>query len=1035
MFKRSRVSAAALAALGGMLVSVPTLSVAQGTGAAAQGGDRVVVTGTRILRSDLQSSSPMVTVSEAEIVGRQDITLDTMLNTLPQVNPAGTTTSNNPGNGGQSNIDLRGLGANRNLVLIDGRRPMVSASDQTVDLNTIPLALIDSIEIITGGAGAVYGADAVAGVVNLKLRKRFQGFTLSAGTQDSTEFRDSRENRFSVIAGVNFDGNAGNATLYVDTAKRNPLIKSQRSFAAVATSTTSFFPEGSYRPSGNNPSQAAIDALFSQASYRCPPGQFSPTCTQQSYTSANVPRSAQYIFNSDGSLATVGIFNNATVDVRNWRYPVDLGVNGRIFPDVYSYNFDAVNLLVLPLERTSVGGRFDLALPGGTELFSRFTYTNYTASSALAPTPIPTVNVRNPANASVSQASSSLVVAGASGTGNALVVPVTNPFISADLASLLASRTGDNANLVGSGATEPFLMRWRSVPLGLRLVDNENDVLQALIGAKGDLLSTGWTWEAYASYGSTKRRIVQFGNLNTQRLQAALEAPDGGRSLCAGGVNPFGRQSLSADCVNFLSVEGSQSTEFTQRIAQAFVTGDVAKLPAGSMAAVVGAEVRNFAYDFKPGSAAGPISGFNVQNPAKGKNSFTDVFGELQVPLLRRAPFAQSLDLSLAVRSSQSEFEDITDGLKGDKKRDTTYAMNLTWQPANELRTRASLQRTVRAPNFGELFDGGGNAPQYFDPCSAGTVGRAGPNGAQLTTLCGVVDAFQVGGVSPTYAQTPGSQTSISIAGNRDLKPETGNSVTFGLVFAPGNQSALRGLSASIDYYQIKIKDAISTPDVNEIIADCYNYYGRNPTYSATYSSCAGIGRAGGDVVQVFGDRADGTFSGGNGGSIKTSGIDVALGWAGRAGPGQMTLGVNFSHLLSYKARSAAFLPEKEFKGTIPYFGAGFGQAFPTNRVMVSGGYKLGDYGVDFRYRWFSAMSNRMALNFPGEVFTGTQATGYLDLAASVDIGKNFTVRVGLNNALDQQPRTYAPNVQSGTDPSVFDVVGRRYLVQATAKF
>jgi outer membrane receptor protein involved in Fe transport len=103
--------------------------------------------------------------------------------------------------------------------------------------------------------------------------------------------------------------------------------------------------------------------------------------------------------------------------------------------------------------------------------------------------------------------------------------------------------------------------------------------------------------------------------------------------------------------------------------------------------------------------------------------------------------------------------------------------------------------------------------------------------------------------------------------------------------------------------------------------------------------------------------------------------------------------------------------------------------------VTLSGGYKLSGYGVDFRYRWFSAMSNRMALNFPGEVFTGTPATGYLDVGASVDIGKNFTVRVGLNNALDQQARTYAPNVQSGTDPSTFGVVGRRYLLQATAKF
>ena len=1032
MFKRTKISVGVLSALGVSLALPPTFALAQ--------GERVVITGSRILKSELQSSSPIVSISASEIVGRQDITLDTVLNTLPQVNPAGGTTSNNPGNGGQSNIDLRGLGANRNLVLIDGRRPMVSASDQSVDLNTIPLALIDSIEVITGGAGAVYGADAIAGVVNIKMRKRYQGVTLSAGSSQSTEFRDGRENRFSVLAGTNFAGNTGNASLYFDYAKRDALIKGERAFAAVATSTTSFFPEGSYRPTGNNPSQAAIDSLFSQASYRRPFAGMpaDPATGLVPYTSANVPTNAQYLFNADGTPIPVGLFNNSTVSVRNWRYPVDLGVNSNVFPDLYSYNFDAVNLLVLPVNRSSLGGKIDFTLPGGVELFGSFNVTAYSAKTALAPTPIPTINVLNPARASRTQASSNLIVDGAAAngasraSGNNLVVPVTNPFIPADLATLLASRTGDNLNIVGSGATEPFLMRWRSVPLGLRLVDNNNEVTQALIGAKGDLLNTGWTWDAYASWGETVRSITQSGNLNTNRLQAILEAPDGGRSLCAGGVNPFGRQGMSAECVSFLSVDGAQSTTFKQRIVQAYVTGDVTKLPAGNLTAVVGAEIRRFSYDFKPGSAAGPISGFNVQNPAQGTNAFNDVFGELQIPLLRRAPLAQSLDLSLAARSSQSEFMDVTDGIKGDKQRSSTFAMNLTWQPADSLRARGSLQRSVRAPNFGELFDGGSSAPQYFDPCSASTVQRmTGPAGFQ--TLCGTLGGP---GVASNYAQSPGSQSQTILDGNAALKPEKGTSVTLGLVFSPGNQSALRGFTASVDYYQIDVKDAIVSPDPNEIIADCYNFYGSNPAYAANHITCTGIQRQGGDIFFI---GAPGTTGGNilasNGGRIKTTGVDLALGWASKVGPGQLSLGINYNHLLGYKSRTASYLPEKEFKGTIPFFGAGFGQAFPENRVVLTTGYKLAGWAVDARYRWFSAMSNRQSQNFPGERFTGTQSTGYLDIGGSVELFKALTLRVGLNNALEQQPRTYSPNVQSGTDPSTFDVVGRRVFVQATAKF
>lgn len=1014
--------------------------------------DRVVVTGSRILKSDLQAASPTQTVTEAEIVGRQDVTLDTILNTLPQVNPAGTTTSNNPGNGGQSNIDLRGLGSNRNLVLLDGRRPMVSASDQTVDLNTIPLALIDNIEIITGGAGAVYGADAVSGVVNIKLKRRFDGVAVAAGISNAADKRDAREERFSLLLGNNFDGNRGNAAFYVDTTNRQTLIKGQRAFAAVATSTTSFFPEGTYRPTGNNPTQAAVDALYSQNSYRQPlPGQTTNVSGGLvNYTSGDVPAGSVHSFNTDGTLIYPGIFNSPR-DVRNWRYPVDSGVNTNIFPDAYSYNFDAVNILVLPLKRYSMGGKFDFAFDNGTEIFGRLSQTVYTAKQALAPSPVPTIRVARTGEATAGQAESSLVESGQS-TPNNLIVPVTNPFIPADLAALLASRstTGNQTAIVGSGPTEPFQMRWRTLGAGLRESKFDNDVFQLMLGAKGDIGKTGWAWETSGSYGKTQITQAQSGNIDTNKLQRALEAADGGASLCAGGINPFGRQALSASCAQFLNVNSETVTTLNQRILQGFVTGDIAKLPAGALSAVVGAEYRGFQYDFDPGSVSGPISGFNVQSAASGKNNFVDVFGELQIPVLRRAPLAQSLDISLAARTSQSEFEDLEKQVKGDKQRSNTFAFNLTWSPVADIRARASLQRAVRAPNFSELFDGGGSAPQYFDPCSATSAGRTtGNNAALLTALCARVDAAGVP-LAGNYVQTPGTQASVTVEGNTALKPETGNSVTLGLVFAP-QQGGLRGFSASVDYYQIEVKNAITSPDTNEIIADCYNYYGRNPTYAngandptpglagtigpgAKY--CGGVFRGGGDILFVDNpDTASGAFAGSNGGRIKTSGLDFALGWRGKLGPGEFSVGLNLTHLLSYKLKTADFLPEKEFKGTIPYFGAGLGQAFPENKLVFNTGYDFGMVAVDARYRWFSAMSNRMELMFPGEKFTGTAATGYLDLGVSVEPFKGVTLRAGVNNVMDQEARTYSPNVQSGTDPSSFDVIGRRYILQMNAKF
>ena len=400
----------------------------------------VVVTGSRIVRQDFIANSPITTVSAEQLKQNADITLDTFLNTLPGVNPAGTTTSNNPGNNGQSNVNLRGLGSNRNLVLIDGRRPMVSASDQTVDLNTIPSALVESIEVITGGAGAAYGADAVAGAVNVKLKRNFEGAEVNVGYSNSTEESDAQEYTVSTALGANFGDDRGNAVIGFEYGNREGMIKSQRAFSANATATTSFLPEGLYFPSGNNPTQAAVDGVFAR----------------YGVAAGGVPAGSSLIgFNLDGTLLSRGVFNSP-LNVQNWRYPVDLAVNGPLFPDVYSYNFDAVNILTLPLERRSMLAKMNYEWDNGVEVFTQFGYTQYDSTAALAPTPISTITTAAPGENRTGGEATSPLVAPMGRIANLLIIPVTNPFIPADFRTLLASRTGDNAALVGAGATEPF---------------------------------------------------------------------------------------------------------------------------------------------------------------------------------------------------------------------------------------------------------------------------------------------------------------------------------------------------------------------------------------------------------------------------------------------------------------------------------------------------------------------------------------------------------------------------------------------------
>ena len=1001
------------------------MSVALCAGAAmAQSDDAgvsqadIIVTGSRIARPNLEANSPVAVVTGEATVANADITLDTFLNTLPQVNPAGTTTSNNPGNGGQSNINLRGLGSNRNLVLINGRRPMVSSSDQTVDLNTIPQGLIERVDVTTGGAGGAYGADAIAGVVNLVLKRNFEGLDLRASYSNAVPKTDAREYQISGTIGGNFADGRGNVTFSAEYAKRQGMIKAQRPFAAQATSTTSSSPTGTFVNSATNSiQQADVDALF--ASY--------------GVASAQIPRVNQLGFNSDGSLFGVGTFNSP-VDVSNFRYPLDSAANPNLnyFPDFFSYNFDIVNILTLPLERKSafVTGRYEIS--PAAEFFVQGGYTNYNSATALAPTPVSTgiVNSLNTVSG-VANARSPLVQAGNCGANpcriTGFVVPVTNPFISSDLATLLAGRTGDDPALAGSGATEALRIGYRFLGTGLRESQTENEVIQGLVGLRGEIAS-GWNYEAYYSYGQTTIDEKATGNVNVQKVQALLEAADGGASLCAGGFNPFGIQPLSDACVAYVAETGQTRTRFTQNIAQAFVSGELTDLPGGPLGVVLGVESRKFKYDFDPGALFGPIAGFNTATPDLGTNSFLDVFGEL------RAPITDTAEISFTARHSRSDFNDKFNGIDGDPVKSWAYGVNASWAPVPEVRVRGSYQRSVRAPNFGELFSGGGSFPQIFDPCSVTSNFRQ-TGGVAAANLC------QATGVSAgtlnTFVATPGAQAFLGGTGNTELKPEKADTFTAGFVFNAA------GITGSVDYYNIRIKDTIYNPDVNELIASCYGYNDINPNLDATSPYCDSLARSGNNIAALYlpaslGGDADGYFRATNQGTVKTSGVDVQLGYRLPTEFINKEAGLNFNlmlnYLIDYKVGGLGGLVT-DYAGTASFFGVGLGSTFPKWRATLNS--KLNftkELSFDTRVRFIDGMENRAARIYKGEEFTGPGSVWYFDFALEANV-EALTFRVGLNNAFDRKPPVYSPNVQSGTDPSMYDVIGRRGYVSARLRF
>ncbi len=1004
----------------------------------------IVVTGSRIVRQDYIANSPIATVTGEAATANADVTLDTFINTLPQVNPAGTTTSNNPPNNGQSNIDLRGLGANRNIILIDGRRAQPSGNDLTVDLNTIPQALVENIEVITGGAGATYGADAIAGAVNIILKKDFEGVDVRANYSNSTEFWDAEEYQFSAVIGGNFADGKGNAVLGFDRSFRQAMIKSQRDFSQNATSTTSFLPEGALFWSNSNPiTQDAINTLFDGYGVDA-----------EDVTGA---ASGSLGFNLDGTVFYKGVFNSP-LDVQNYRYPIDGSVNQGLYPDLYSYNFDFVNLLVLPMDRYSFMSKINYRLDNGVEFFANVGWTEYTAATALAPTPFPTVNTRNPSDADVDDVISTLVTPG-SQISQQLVVPVTNPFIPDDLAFLLANRNacdavdeednpiGDNPALVGCGPDEPFTMRQRTLGLGLRQSSYENTVVQFLAGIHAPLGDTGWELEATVQEGRTEIDESQQGNLDTQRLQGLIEADDGGVSTCEGGFNIFGRQPISADCANYLESTTTLSTEMKSQIAQAFVRGPVFTLPAGQASAVLGAEYRAFEYHFDPGSASGPISGFNTQNPDAGNNSFSDLFGELYLPLISDQQYAQLVDVTLGYRYSWSEFTDEITGRSVGPRGSPAWKIDLNWEISDPVRVRASYQRSVREPNFAELFAGGGDAPQYFDPCSVTSQFRQN-GGTAARDIC--LNAGLIGGISSaaidTYVQTPGSQIGVDQAGNTELQPEKGKTFTLGVVLNSWSDNPwLSRLRGSVDYYNIQIDDAMLVPTPNQIVAACYNYYGTNPDLDPDVDNCFNLLRFGGDILWIY-DYAhtdDGVFAATNGGHQKTSGLDFQVDWAidtdliGLDNMGTIRVNALLTHVIEFKQQDPIEgVPELDFAGTIAYFGSGLGSSFPEWKATINTIWDVDPFMFGVRGRYISSMDNRLTVEFPGETeFTGVDAIWYWDAWGSYDVNDNVEVRLGVNNLFDQDPETYAPNVQSGTDPSTYDVVGRRVFGSIRLRF
>jgi len=940
----------------------------EATPAPTEGLAEIVITGSIIQSPNQLSPSPIVITSAEDLRQSGQVSIESTLNQLPQFSPAGTAATGGQGTGGHATLDLHGLGSNRNLVLLDGRRLPLADIFGDVDINIIPDSILSGVQTITGGASAVYGSDAMSGVVNFITLKNFEGMVTDLQYGNSVK-EDYGQFSGSTAFGTRFAGDKGHALLSLGYTHRQGLYGSERGFFDYVT-PSSFIGQGTFVPAPTNlPKQATVNTLF--AGY----GAATP-----------VSNTLNLGFNNNGSLFT-------QTGAKNYLGPTTDGY--AILAGNVRMPVGPQGIILNPLNRKSVFSKFDYEVAPSVTAYGQVLYVNsdvYTSSGK-----------------SLTQ------------FGTLTTIPVTNPFIPADLATLLASR---------ANPTAPFTWNGRYVGIPAKSWDEQYDTAQYLAGLKGSLPIKDWTWDVFASYDTTDHLQSNYHAVLKSQVQNLLNAPDGGNSLCAGGFDPFGLSgstNISAACQNYMTTTAHSTERLTQTNIQGTVQGSLATLPAGDLNVALLADFRRNTYNYSPDAnlAAQNIEAVIASAPSQGAIGVKEVAGQIDVPLLADLPLAKKLSLGAAFRHSDYTTSGGVNTFEGDLK----------WSPVQSLLVRGSYQRAVRAPNIGELFSAASGSQIAFgtppasigDPCDVRSSARTGANGASVRALClaqgvpaAVIDSYTF----PTTA------TAGLSSGNPQLDPETANTYNIGFSWTSrASAPLLSDLGVSVDYYNIDIKKVISVVPGLTALSKCYNLDGSNPAFSPTNQFCQLLQRDSSGLLQVINTPYL------NLGGLKTDGVDLQMHWG--VSLGDLGLGTHSGRIFAtsglgwlhgYSIQTLPGGPFQNYAGTNTIAAGLTSSTFPKWKAVTTVGYGLGGLTLSVRWRYQDAMADVTAVTTPKNPGVGVPAYNLVDLLGTYVINKQWEVRAGITNAGNHAP-VYVSSSQNSTDASVFDVVGRAYYV------
>ncbi len=1008
------------------------------TAATPPGEEAIVVTGSRIARETYDTPAPVIGVSSEDLAESGDSELSETLADLPQLSSAtnDSTVTGNTQNSGLSSIELRNLGSNRTLVLVDGRRTVSNSGiSNLVSLSTIPSDFIDRVEVITGGTSSVYGSDAVAGVVNIITKKNERGLTLRARAGVTSE-GDGQELTLGATYGTRFADGRG-YFLVSGTYDRDWGIRAvDREWAVRPVSYDYDFENGINEFEG-----VYINADGAPASGSRPASQFPPL--MMSDLSSFIPggvfsgaNSARDRFYRNGVLVERGpdpvTGDPVTGSGGGANSPGNVGY---FLPNRDGYNQRTGRSLILARERYLGAAKLEYEFSDAIEGFAQLQYSRITSGETRESVGIgwdSTYPLTDPVTGVTTEIEYGKIPCRPdSGRGSG----PCNPFVPDEI----------RADAPSTGAGIAWDRRFDEV--GGQITENKRETIRSWAGLRGKI-SDSWNWEASFGYGQYKQDQWRRNEINGVNLTQALNAelgPDGAprcvdadaRDAGCVPINLFGEGAITPEAAAWIRADLHQELTIRQYTGQAFVTGELFQLPAGPVGAAFGVDYRKDSQELTGDllSQTGGTTGNAVPNFG-GSIRALEGYGEVSVPLLRDAPGAYLLSVDASARVADYSIDNV--GTVFSWRGGVQYA------PIPDIRFRAQYARAQRAPDIAELYSPPrGNFEAANDICDGVTPTTTGQIAAGCRLDPGIQALFAqqaTDGVTQQYSQAGNSLYSPN-GGNLDLKEETADTLTLGAVLAP---RFIPGLTIAVDYYDIRIKDAIDAYSNRDIQLQCYD----TDVPQADNPFCADITRNAnnGQIVELVQRQV-------NLARFDTQGIDVAFNYRFRLDdalgiPGRFDLRYDGTHVLKQKVQFQGV------DGTVTNDLAGdLAEGSFKYRARASLGWRLDNFRIRWTTTYYGKIndSNSLADQYAALLETNPNAEVPIflnigdvwehDLFLSFDLdagGKEFRLYGGVNNLFN----SISPFLPSGTESGrltnqngVYDIAGRRFYVGATVKF